>query len=337
MRLHTALSLLATLAAPGCGSTPGAAPFEELGDRRLTEVVEPGSYLLLELGYRLGGSTREILVSEPLAGAPPTVQADVAIVLVDVEKAAGASAGEGKGSPPAAGEPPVWTYRLGVRERWIADLDLSSGSAIGPLMVVARLNGRETRTEADAPALARWLRMRSLQSLRAVMARPRSVKAWHLAALVAFLGAVPPEALAPGGAAGLRREILDGLRASSDPRPIAEALIEKAPFLPEEELRSLGHGEDVSVRLLVLTRAAWGGRPDALKEILTLALEYHDEVLLFQESLRTLFPAARSPQLHAKHPPSDDKARAAAFIREVHEGLSRAQPLEGGGWRLEGA
>lgn len=326
---------LAAVAAQGCGG-PASVEFEEIGQHRLTAVIEPESYLLLALGYRAAGGVHEILVSEPLSGAPPSVQSDLGSLLEEVEKAAASAAGRESGAT-AAAEPPLWTYRLGVRERWIADLDLSSGPAIGPLGVVARLNGRDVRLEADAPALSRWLRVRSLEALRAVIARPRRAEPWAVAALAAFLGATPPEALGPAGALGLRVEVIDGLRTAKDPRPIAEALIEKAPLLSESDVQSSAHAGDLSVRVLALTRAAWKGSLDALKEILTLALEYHDEVLLFEKSLRVLFPAASNPGLHARHPPGGDKVRAAAFIREIHEGLPRAVAAQGGGWRLEAA
>jgi hypothetical protein len=338
-RFRLAAAVLAAAAAAGCQSgtiktetMPAPAPpvFEELGDRPLTEVATPASYLVLRCGYATRDGLRHLNVRAGIDD--PAARADLARVLAALEEA------RRRGDPVKAPAmpPPARTFELAVGERWIADLDLEDRGEPGPVAVTGRVNGREHRLEVEAPALLRDLRRLSLAALQASMTRPRRPLAWNHEALAGFLGSFAD----PQAEAALKRELLAALAALPDPAPLAEALAARPSAFDPEEVRRLGRGDVVAVRVLELASAAWRGRREALKEILTLSLEYHGQERLFADTLHSQFPPASNRELHARHlaSPAADAGTGQeadlAFVHEVRQRLLEAQSLPEGGWTL---
>jgi hypothetical protein len=335
--------VLLCLSLAGCRS-PSEAPsaegcFEDIGTRSLTQEVSPESYLLVRCDYAAAGEVRSLTADVPLAAAPPAARADLAKIIAELEAKLRESGSEGPEAASAAGEGEqtalARAYGLAVGERWIADLDLADpGGAPSVARVRGRVNQKEIRFTAQAPALVSHLRGLSFGVLRQAMARPRRALDWQYAAVAAFLGERPAEAGAETDAE-LRREVLDHLAAASEPSSMAEGLISRAEVFEEAELSRFLESDKIHLRVLALTRAALGGNRDALKEIAVLSLEYLGRERLFDTALRRLFPRAVNRDLYSRHPPPADGLPRPGFAREVHSRLPDARHRPPEGWELE--
>lgn len=306
-------------------STVGSQPFLQIGNRALTNVVPPESYLLVRCGYRAGETWRDIPCKERLAQAPAEARREFGsiLLLIDDQRAA---ARDNRASEPGSRFHRV--YHLAPLKNWIADLEIFDMGGPEPLVhVVARINKRQAHVQATTPALLAHLRKSAYEALRESMRRPRWALEWHYLALPVFLNSDPP----PATTQTIREETLRHLKSAPDPGPLARVLLEHVAHFEERELAPLLQNESIALRLLPLVRAAVRGDGEALREVFTLSLEYHGEALLFRNAAQALFPRALNPELY---PAAADDAPL-AFLRNVHRQIDRAVYVEDQGWKIE--
>ncbi len=123
-------------------------------------------------------------------------------------------------------------------------------------------------------------RAAALEALRMSMRPPRQVLEWHYIALAGFLGLEFTPLSAAEQAA-----LIDHLARAPDPELLAKVLFPRAHGFSEAQLAPLLDHERLAPRLLALVRRAWSGDRGALKEILTLSLEYQGELPLFEAAV----------------------------------------------------
>lgn len=155
-------------------------------------------------------------------------------------------------------------------------------------------------------------------------------------AIGAYPSSLPAETGSTGGAAPetaapplVTEEALLNQLVESDPREAEaafEVLLARLSELDRADTDPLLDSGEKLARLLGLTRAAWDGNFDALREITVLALEYPDTDGPFGQSLDVLFPNEENPRLETLDP----KLRLAAIRRSLGE----VRPLPSGGFTL---
>ena len=302
------------LAAAGCASPEASA---------LAPPPEPRA-VLVRAGYRAAGSSaeapaswRHLILMSPVSAPDGLAERALDEVLAALERA-----------PPPGDRPvAVRTYEIALADGEPGFLVIEDAGRGLPLTAIA--SGAERETAFAAPALAGLLRSESFWALRASMTPPLRPLEWSHAALAGFLDSVPSGV----DAKSLRAELLSALRANPGHSYLAEVLIEKAAAFPPEELEPLLAEEALAPKLLALTGRASRGDARALEEILTLSLEHFGNGALFERSLRTLFPQAANPGLHARH--SGSGPARGSFIEAVRAGLRGASHDEREGWALE--
>jgi hypothetical protein len=308
----------------------------------LSDTISPEEYRLLRCGYRLGEHIAYLATDAPLAGMPAPARRELAQILSLIDGSPPATSDDAAGRRRGLPSDVQRVYQLAVGRRWIADLELGDrgGSDLGAA-VVARINRREVAPgKLQAPALLRHLRGLSLEALRQDMRRPRPALEWHYLALTGFLtreeleAAIPAEGSRPQD---LRAELLFYLEVSPAPELLAQALFAHAGALEEGALSRWATSDCIALRLLPLVRAAKLGSSSALKEILTLALEYHGETALFHRAVQALFPQASNPGLYAKFAGRGDESERLGLVREVHRLLPEAVHRGGLGWVISGS
>lgn len=336
---------------------PAEPSFREVGEASLPRVIAPGDYILLGCLFASGPSLRGDLVLEtPVSEAPEAARDDLARILAavegarrggDVEPSSGAEARAGTfraGEDRAAEDrPPPRAWTLAVASGWIADLEVAEAAAprdaaspamappamarpamARPLDVTARIDRKPLRVDAPAPSLLSFLRERTVDALERAATRPRIAEDWHLAAiagLVALPGAETAGFLPPPRREELLGRILARLRDPSearDPEPLVEAVLPIADIFDGRDLAPLAARGPVSLRLLGLAATAASGDAAALREILTLSLEYFGKERLFASALLSIFPDRWNPELRDLYPEAGASPVASAgLLQEV--------------------
>jgi hypothetical protein len=193
--------------------------------------------------------------------------------------------------------------------------------------------------EVGCRSLTPWLRQAAWDALRRVTARPRIVRSWHLAARAWILTQEGPLLAHLQEPQARWTEIVDGLRDSPAPEPLAIALL----GLPRGDwrgsvdagtLQALLSSEEISLRVVGLSCRAAAGQRASLDEILRLSLEYFGKEPLFAGALAGLFPPEADPDLRRRHPdPASSPTEALRFLNEVRAGAPGATWTPEG-WRL---
>jgi len=231
--------------------------------------------------------------------------------------------------PPRDSWPALRSYEIALRSGGSELLVIEDAGGGLPFTAMATVDGKSVSAGVKGSALTELLRKESYEALRASMRSPLRPLEWSHAALAGFLDSVPSGI----DAKALRAELLSALLANPEPSYFAEVLVEKAAAFPPDELEPLLAEEALAPKLLALTGKASRGDARALEEILTLSLEHFGSGALFERSLRTLFPQATNPGLHARH--SGSGPARGSFIEAVRAGARGASHDEREGWALE--
>ena len=310
------LTAAAALAGSGCAG-PNAAGVES---------TAAGPPRLVRCGYFAGDCWHYLDTEQPLTEP----------VVVSARSFAEAARGTENGSAPR----PLRDYEI------FAGTGRSAGAAAAETFRVVEPAGGSALAARDGSAPWDTLRLAALAACRASVRPPRQILEWHCVALAGFLGQDPPlltrsekEILlrameAPGGG-----EAPNFTQPPPDPIVVAQAVLPHAPSLTEGDAARLLKADNVGARLVALTRRAHAGERSALREILTLSLEYQGRnLLLFEAAVRALFPSRSNPTLERLHPPPAAGPAAAEYLADVGRRFANAHPVpleRGGGWSLE--
>lgn len=202
------------------------------------------------------------------------------------------------------------------------------GGNAGKIVLSLSVEGHPERTVLYESPFLYWLRVLAQRALLASMNAPRQPLEWHYVALADFLSIQKK----PYTQASI---FIEYLEEASDPRAVARALYRHAGGFGERLLVPFARSEEIALRLLPLVRASMLGSLDDLKEILSLSLEYHGELRVFESAVRALFPESLNADLYREYPPSGGSTLAAALLQEVRLHLDKAKYRGEEGYALE--
>ena len=221
--------------------------------------------------------------------------------------------------------------------RWRATLYLKNDSGMDPMEAPAA-TADEHDAEISVSELLTFLRTRTLDAILEDMSRPRRPRTEHFVALAELVGtqfAEDPETQA-SRAALLRGRLREYLLEAPDATAVARALFPRVDHFSDGEfVTAFQDSPRLPLRLLSLAQAADGGDRRALRELLTLAFEFHGASDLFFCALRSLFPASQNRELYAAHPVETERKGTIAFIEAVRSRVDSATWHAESGWSLE--
>lgn len=103
------------------------------------------------------------------------------------------------------------------------------------------------------------------------------------------------------------------------------------------QVERLARADLTPVRVVALMQQALDGDRGAVREIVTLSLEYSGSPACFVVAARRLFPAKLNPSLFQRHPVTQDNDRPFAFLATLQEYVSSAEYVRAGdghAWKL---
>ena len=117
----------------------------------------------------------------------------------------------------------------------------------------------------------------------------------------------------------------------------ATALLAADPELTANQIERLAQAELTPVRIVSLTYQALDGDHNAVREIITLSLEYSGSPACFVVATRRLFPHSLNPVLTRRHPPAQDEDHPFALLMTLQEHVDGAEYISDDdhqAWRL---
>jgi len=202
------------------------------------------------------------------------------------------------------------------------------GGNTGEVVLFLSAERRQARAVLYESTFLHWLRVLAQRAVLASMHSPRQPLEWHYVALAHFLSIqIRPYADAS--------TFIEYLREASDPRAVARALYPNAGGFQEHQFAPFLGSDEIALRLLPLVRSSLLGSREAVQEILTLSLEYHGELPVFESAVRALFPAALNGDLYREYPLLGGSAAAAAFLLQVQTNLDKAKYRGEAGYVLD--
>jgi hypothetical protein len=226
---------------------------------------------------------------------------------------------------------PVRTLEIAVENGPFASVVVEDpGGPSGKIVLFLSAERRQAKGVLVEVAFLHWLRLLAQRAVLASMSPPRQALQWHYVALADFLSLQQrPYVQAP--------IFTEYLAEAADPRAVARALYPSVAGFSEHLLAPFATSDHLALRLLPLVRLAALGRREALREILTLSLEYHGELVVFDSAVRALFPQVLNADLYREYPESGGSTAAAAFLQHVGAHLDTAKCRLGRGYVLERA
>ncbi len=322
------------VAPPEAPASGGTRTFAPVGDTQLADTLSAAGFLLARCAHRDG----DIVVRQStlLAGAPAPARDELDGLLAALDEAVARGArpgGPADDDDDDDDDTAVRRYDLAVLDRWIADVAIHDAHADDARVELRRADGAlATVVRFRLPHLLTYLRARALDGLLDDMSRPRRALDRHYVAVTGFLDAPGLDEHTLGV---LRGEVREYLLSARDPAVLVPALLAHVERFDDAEfITAFADDENLGLRLLALTQSALGGDESALREILTLAFEYHDETAMFFQAVRAIFRPDASTAFYSAHPVDDDGEGATAFLEALRESLPSAQHDASGVWSI---